>query len=223
MSSSPKFKVAILIFLVAVGAIVGIRYVMWSKVRTDAVATARQKGNPQAPIKIVEYVDLQCPACAYGSIQIDQYLKQYPEKIFLEIKFFPLGNHMHSLLATKFVRCAAEEGQFWPFLELIFRSQRRWMSLMDAQPAFVDMVKSVELDTDKVIACTAKDEIRTKILEEKDAGTSLGIKSTPTYFINGKMFVGVKPMMEEIDRILGVKTTPVTQDTVSGAPVVQKK
>ncbi len=222
MSSSPKIKVAILIVLVAVGSIVGIRYVLWSKAKTSAVATARQKGNPQAPIKIVEYVDLQCPACAYGSLQIDQYLKQYPEKIFIEIKFFPLGNHMHSLLATKFARCAAEEGRFWPFLEQIFQSQRRWSSLMDAQPAFVDIVKNIELDADKVITCTAKDEIRTKILEEKDAGASLGIKSTPTYFINGKMFVGVKPMMEEIDRILGVKTTPVPQETIPGAPVVQK-
>ncbi len=93
---------------------------------------------------------------------------------------------------------------------------------MDAQPAFVDMIKNIGLDTDKVIACTAKEEIRTKILEEKDAGASLGIKSTPTYFINGKMFVGVKPMMEEIDRILGVKTTPVPQRVESAAPVASK-
>lgn len=209
MSSSPKIKVAILILLVAVGSILGIRYVMWSNAKKDTVAAARLKGNPQAPIKIIEYVDLQCPACAYGSQQIDNYIKQYPEKIFLEIKFFPLGSHAHSLIATKFAFCAAEEGQFWPFLEQVFLSQRRWSQLIDAQPAFVDIIKGIGLDPDKVIACTVNDEIRTKILEEKDAGASLGIKSTPTYFINGKMFVGVKPMMEEIDRILGVKTTPV--------------
>lgn len=209
MSSSPKIKVAILILLVAVGSILGIRYVMWSNAKKDTVAAARLKGNPQAPIKIMEYVDLQCPACAYGSQQIDNYIKQYPEKIFLEIKFFPLGSHAHSLIATKFAFCAAEEGQFWPFLEHVFLSQRRWGQLIDAQPAFVDIIKGIGLDPEKVIACTVNDEIRTTILEEKDAGASLGIKSTPTYFINGKMFVGVKPMMEEIDRILGVKTTPV--------------
>lgn len=208
--------------MVAVVSIVGIRFVMWSKSKTEAVAAARQKGNPQAPIKVVEYVDLQCPACAYGSLQINEYLKQYPDKIFLEIKFFPLGNHTHSLIATKFARCAAEEGKFWPFLDLIFDSQRRWSPLMDAQPAFVDMIKNIGLDADNVVACTAKDEIRTSILEEKDAGSSLGIKSTPTYFINGVMFVGVKPMMEEIDRILGVKTTPVPQRVESALPVASK-
>lgn len=222
MSLSPKLKVTLLIVLVAIVSIVGIRYVMWSKAKTDSVAAARQKGNPQAPIKVVEYVDLQCPACAYGALQINQYLNQYPDKIFVEIKFFPLGSHAHSLVATKFARCAAQEGRFWPFLDLIFESQRRWSPLMDAHPVFVDLIKNIGLDADKVIACTAKDEIRTKILEEKDAGASLGIKSTPTYFINGKMFVGVKPMMEEIDRILGVKTTPVPQQAQSAAPVAAK-
>lgn len=222
MSSSPKIKVAILIVLIAVGSIVGIRYVMWSKAKTDTVAAARLKGNPQAPIKIIEYVDLQCPACAYGLQQIDNYIKQYPEKIFLEIKFFPLGNHAHSLIATKFAHCAAEVGQFWPFLEHVFLSQSRWSQLIDAQPAFVDIINAIGIDPDKVIACTAKDEIRTKILNEKDAGASLGIKSTPTYFINGKMFVGVKPMMEEVDRILGVKTTPVPLRVETDLPVASK-
>lgn len=221
MSISPKLKIAVLIVIVAVVSIVGIRYVMWSQGKMGAAATARQKGNPNAAIKIVEYVDLQCPACAYGSKQINQYLGQYSDKIFIEIKFFPLGGHAHSLNATKFARCAAEEGQFWPFLERTFESQKSWSSLMDAQPVFVDIIKNIGLDPDKVIACTAKDETRTKILEEKDAGASLGIKSTPTYFINGKMFVGVKPMMEELDRILGVKTTPVPQEVLPAPAAAQ--
>ena len=217
MPQASKLKVTLLVVLIAVASISVVKYVMWKKVKASAVATARQRGNPQAPIKIIEYVDLQCPACAYGALQIHQYLDRYPDKIFLEVKFFPLGGHVHSLTATKFARCAADKGKFWQFFEMVFKDQRRWSELIDAQPAFVEMIKGIGLNPDGVIACTAKDELRTKILAEKDAGTSLGIKSTPTYFINGTMFVGVKTMMDEIDRILGVKTTPVPQTNAGNA------
>ena len=211
MAQSPKLKVTLLIVCLAVLCVSGVKYFMWNKAKAVNVASARQKGNPQAPIKIIEYVDLQCPACAYGALKIHDYLEQYPDKIYLEVKFFPLGGHMHSLIATKFAQCAANEGKFWPFFELIFKEQRKWSGLMDAQPAFVEMVESIGLNPDQVIACTQKDELRSSILAEKDAGTSLGIKSTPTYFINGVMFVGVKPMTDELDRILGVKKEPQAQ------------
>jgi protein-disulfide isomerase len=208
MAQSSKLKVALLIITVAVVAIFAAKTFLW-KGEVGASAAARQKGNAQAPVKITEYVDLQCPACAYGSLQIEQYLQLYPDKIFVEIKFFPLGSHAHSLTATKFALCAAEEGQFWPFFETVMAGQRQWSGLMDAQPAFVQIIEDIGLKADKVIACTVRDELRTKILTEKDGGAALGIKSTPTYFINGKMVVGVKEMMAEVDRILGVKTTPI--------------
>ena len=209
MAHQARLKITVLIVLIAVASISVVKYVMWHKTKAGAVVTARQKGAPNAPVKIIEYVDLQCPACAYGALQLHQYLEHYPDKIFLEVKFFPLGGHMHSLSATKFAQCAANEGGFWQFYEMAFHEQRRWSELIDAQPAFIEIIKTIGLNPDRVVACTSQDEIRLKILAEKDAGTSLGIKSTPTYFINGAMFVGVKAMMDEVDRILGVKTTPV--------------
>ncbi len=206
MAQSSKIKVAVIVVVSAVLLVGGLRYFLWDKFTKTDVAEFRHKGNPTAPIKVVEYVDLQCPACAYGTLQIQKYLEQHPNQIYLEIRFFPLGGHMHSMAATKFAHCAGVQGKFWPFLNLVFKQQRKWSDLMDAQPAFVEIMKSIELDSDKAIACTADDALRVKILQEKDEGTSRGIKSTPTYFINGKMFVGVKDMMTEIDRILGIKT-----------------
>lgn len=208
MAQSPKIKTTLFIVCLAVFSIWGIKYFLWGNVTTVNAETARQKGNPDAPVKIIEYVDLQCPACAYGALQIHKYLEQYPDKIFLQVKFFPLGGHMHSLLATKFAYCTASEGKFWEFFELALKDQRKWSDLTDAQPAFIQMVESIGLKPDKILACTSKDELRSAILAEKDAGTTLGIKSTPTYFINGTMFVGVKPMTDEVDRLLGVKSEP---------------
>ncbi|MBP6343218.1 MAG: thioredoxin domain-containing protein [Candidatus Omnitrophica bacterium] len=209
MAQSSKLKITLLIVVVAVVAVFAAKSFLW-KGEIGSSSAFRQKGNAQAPVKIVEYVDLQCPACAYGSLQIENYLQLYPEKIFVEIKFYPLGMHVHSLIATKFALCAGRAGQFWPFFETVMANQKQWISLMDAQPAFLQIVEDIGLNKNDVIACTVQDELRTNILTEKDAGSALGIKSTPTYFINGKMIVGVKEMMEEVDRILGVKTTPIT-------------
>jgi protein-disulfide isomerase len=208
MALSPKLKIALIVFVSAVLFMAVLRNFIWDKTKVTVVTDFRHKGNPEAPIKILEYIDLQCPACAYGAQQIQKYIEQHPNKIYLEVKFYPLGGHMHSMTATKFAQCAGKQGKFWLFYDRVLLQQRKWSDLMDAQPAFVEIVKDIQLDVDKVVVCTGDDELRVKILEEKDAGTARGIKSTPTYFINDKMFVGVKSMMEEIDRILGIKTVP---------------
>ena len=62
------------------------------------------------------------------------------------------------------------------------------------------------LKLNQLESCLTKDDVRKKILAEKDAGQALGIQSTPTYFVNGKMLVGVKLMEAEVERLLGAPT-----------------
>lgn len=204
MAQSQKIKLTILIVCLAVGLVAGIRYLAWNNAKVLDPAVFRQTGDPQSPIKIVEYIDLQCPACANGSQQLQTIIEQNPNKIFLEVRFFPLGVHVHSMAATKFTLCAGKQGKFWPYLHLILKRQQVWSELNDPQPALLEAIKDIQLNPDTVLACTNEDELRVKILEEKDAGTTLGIKSTPTYFINGKMVVGVSPMLDEVYQLLGI-------------------
>ncbi|MBL8013367.1 MAG: thioredoxin domain-containing protein [Candidatus Omnitrophica bacterium] len=108
------------------------------------------------------------------------------------------------MAATKFAVCAGQQGKFWPFMHLILKRQQTWSELTDPQPAFLEAVKDIQLNPQSVLACTNDDALRVKVLEEKDAGAALGIKSTPTYFINGKMVVGVASMLDEVYRLLGI-------------------
>ena len=62
----------------------------------------KAKGPANAPVQIVEYSDFQCPACAYGAKQLHRYLKIYPGQVRVDVKYFPLGGHMHSMEAAKF-------------------------------------------------------------------------------------------------------------------------
>lgn len=204
MAQSQKVKVTLLIICLAAALVVGIRYFAWNKGQTLDPAVFRQQGDPQSPVKITEYIDLQCPACANGSHQLQTMIDEHPKKIYLELRFHPLGSHVHSMTATKFALCAGQQGKFWPYMHLILKRQKVWSELTDPKPALLEAVKDIQLNESAVLACTEEDELRVKILEEKDAGAALGIKSTPTYFINGKMVVGVSPMLEEVSQLLGI-------------------
>ena len=201
-----KHIVTILIIMVAVGLIGGIKYFKWSQKGAGKTALARVIGNPNASLKIIEYVDFQCPACATGAADIKKYMSAFPDKIYLEVKYYPLGGHMHSMHAAKFAECAARQGKFWPFYELVFERQPKWRDLFDAYPVFEEIAKEIGLHEGQLQACVASDDVREKIIKEKDEGTALGVKSTPTYFINGQMMVGPKPMKEAVEKELGGAT-----------------
>jgi protein-disulfide isomerase len=198
-----KPLVTAVIIVAAIVLIGGIKYFKWNQAGAGKTALARVIGNPNAPVKIVEYVDFQCPACASGAADLKKYLSTFPDKIYLEVKYYPLGGHMHALTAAKFVECAAREGKFWPYSELVFERQAQWRDLFDSYPVFEAIAKEVGLDHEKMQACVASDDVREKVLKEKDEGTSLGVKSTPTYFVNGQMMVGPKPMKEAVEKALG--------------------
>lgn len=200
---SSKPIVAAVICAVAVGLIFLAKVVLWGGAGRFDPDAQRVKGDPKAAVHIVEYLDFQCPACAYGAKQLHRYLEVFPGKISIEVKYFPLGGHVHSLQATKFAECSARQGKFWPYFDLVFERQKQWVELFDAQPAFIQIATDIGLNLNQLKSCVAKDDVRKKILAEKDAGQALGIQSTPTYFVNGKMFVGAKPMMEEVERLLG--------------------
>ncbi len=209
-----KQTATIIIIVTAVVLIAGVRFFKWGQSGTGESALARVAGNPKAALRIVEFVDLQCPACAVGAADLKKYLAAFPDKIYLEVKYFPLGGHMHSLTATKYAECAARQGKFWPFFDLAFERQSRWTGLFDAHPAFDEIAQEIGLNDGQLRACLESDEVREKILSEKDEGASRGVKSTPTYFINDKMLVGPKLMREEVEKSLGVKTqsAPATEN-----------
>jgi protein-disulfide isomerase len=76
--------------------------------------------------------------------------------------------------------------------------QGQWAQLISPEPVFKAMASQVGMDILKLNACLASDDARKVINDEKSLGQSLGIISTPTYFINNKMVVGVKSLQDEL-------------------------
>ena len=184
--NSKKIFTVILI-LAVVAVILGVQWYLQSSRSLSQGVSSRAKGTPGAAIHIVEYIDFECPACATGAKKLKEYVAMYPEKIYLEMRYYPLLNiHPHALHAARYAQCAAQQGKFWPLHDLLIERQGQWQSLINAD----------------LEVCLQDEKTVKLILEERDKGSSLGVQSTPTYFINEKMVVGVKSLTDMLQPLL---------------------
>jgi protein-disulfide isomerase len=167
----------------------------------------RTIGDPNADVRIVEHLDFQCPPCAKGYFLLKNYLKKYPSRIQVEFKYFPWTKKRHSFKSALFAECAAKQEKFWEFSSLLLKKQPLWqkLSVDDAQLMFREIAHEIGLEEFELADCIMGEQAKQTILSEKGEGKSLGIRQTPTYFINGKMVVGVKNLQRELMAIFGEK------------------
>ena len=194
-----KLQSTLVIVLALVGLIAVTKIVLAPKKMEINLQMARAKGNPQARVKIVEFIDFQCPACAFGIKYLKTFFDQHPNDIYLQVRYFPLTNmHHHAMISALYSECAARQGKFWALDDLMIPQQSQWAQLISPEPVFKAMASQVGMNIDQLNACLVSDDARKVINDEKSLGQSLGISSTPTYFINNKMVVGTKSLQEEL-------------------------
>lgn len=143
-----------------------------------------KSGSDSAKVKLVEFSDLQCPACLAAEPVIKKIRATYPDQVQLIYRHFPLPQHTHGREAANFAEAAGEQGKFWETHDKLFDTQAEWSNLADASAFFLDLGKQLALDEDKVkqaISITAKARIDDDVAE----GQRLGVNSTPTFFVNG--------------------------------------
>ncbi len=164
---------------------------------------AKVKGNNNAPIQITEYIDFQCPACAAGAKYLKEMMQQYPNAIRLQLKYFPLISiHKHALLSAHYAECAARQNKFWEFQDLLIEYQPQWHELEKTDEIFDLMGQKVGLDANVLKDCLNDKSVEDLILNQRKEGEQLGIKSTPTYFIDKQMIVGSKDLAAKITEML---------------------
>ena len=194
-----KPQLTLAIVLVLAGLIAGAKILGAPKEVPMNLQMARAKGNPGSKVRIVEYVDFQCPPCAYGIKYLKTFFDRHPNDIYLQVRYFPLTNmHHHAMISALYSECAARQGKFWALNELMMPQQSQWAPLISPQPVFQAMAVQVGMNMDQLNACLASDDARRVINDEKSVGQSLGIVSTPTYFVNNKMVVGTKSLEDEL-------------------------
>ena len=132
---------------------------------------------------------------------LDAFFKEYPSKLYLQVKFHPLKQHPHGLESALYAECATRQNKFWKFHHLLFENQSEWKENPDTAGTFHSYARQAGMDLKKLDACLANPLTEQTVSQENLDSTVLGIRSTPTFFINGKMIVGPKPLREELKAI----------------------
>lgn len=159
------------------------------------------KGNASAAVTVVEYGDLQCPACRSAHAQISApLLEKYGAQIRFEFKHFPLRSiHRYALEASMAAECAADQGKFWEYVDVVYAEQQK----LDIEQLSA-WANALGLDQDLFGRCMKSKIKRSTVLSDYEDGQDLGVTGTPTYFVNGtKAETGFDPLSAAIDEALG--------------------
>lgn len=203
MRKITKKFTTVIVILFCMASVYGTKFSLaFFKKNVSGGVISRVKGDENAPIKIVEFIDFQCPACAGGAEYLKEKIKEYPAAIRVEVKHYPLQMHQHGFLSSRYVECATRQGKFWDFQDLLLARQSNWARLFAAKPAFERIADETHLDKKSLKACLADETVDEAIEKDRKEGKALGVRSTPTYFVNGEMAVGKKSLDEAITKLL---------------------
>lgn len=195
--------ITILIVIIGIALVFGVKaYFGSSKALSASGSMAKIKGDNDAPIKVTEFIDFQCPACAFGAKYLKEEMQRHPGLIRLQLKHFPLSMHQHGFLSAQYAECSAEQGKFWQMHDLLLARQNNWKRLDDPRPAFDQMMSEAGINARELKACIGSGRADRIIQRNRAEGGNRQIRSTPTYFVNGKMMVGQKSLALEINRYL---------------------
>jgi protein-disulfide isomerase len=197
MTSDSKFFVGILI---AAAMVIGALFTLTSVKKpssTDVETGSGHKTGPDsAPVKIVEFSDYQCPACATVPAVMDKVLEANPDKVQYIVRNFPLSQHAHSQEAAQAAEAAATQGKFWEMHKLIFENQGSWENESNVYSIFLGYAKQLKLDESKFNQDYNSASTKQKITDDYDYGISLEITSTPTFFVNGVAYAGNRSVQD---------------------------
>jgi|SRR5271169_1559487 len=148
-------------------------------------------GPTDASVTIVEFGDLECPACKAAQHNVTKLLQEEP-KAKLIFQNFPLETvHKWAMLGAKYVDCVGRENNdaVWKFITTVYEHQGE-ITAETAETALKGFAKEAGVNPDAVSACAAKPETEKRVRESIALGEKLGVTSTPTFFINGRKVVG---------------------------------
>jgi protein-disulfide isomerase len=176
----------------------------------------KTQGPATAPVKIVEYSDFECPSCRVAQQELHKIIQEYPGKIQLTFKHFPLTSHRWSIYAHQAAECMHIQGKFWPYQDKLYEKQSEWAP--SAVPPVEIMRRSArELGADmgRFGKCMSDVSVTKAIYAEKEEGNQRQVNATPTLFLGEERFVGPREMQERgenaIRKALGLPPIPVPE------------
>jgi protein-disulfide isomerase len=154
------------------------------------VDKARLRGNPTAPITIVEFSDFQCPFCQKSETTLKDILAIYKGMVNLSYRDFPLSDaHPLAELSAEASRCAGDQGKFWEFHDLLFENPNK----LDEEN-LIEYAQNLKLDKPSFTSCIRGDKYKQQVERDAQDAARAGVTATPGFFIDGIYLGGAQPL-----------------------------
>jgi protein-disulfide isomerase len=201
--------------LVGIGLIALVFYTMSANQEMEELASqntiSHTKGSAISQIKIVEYADIQCPACAQYHPFMNSYMEEYGNRVNFEYRHFPL-NSIHPLANTMAEYSVAvslqDKDSFWTFLDLTYETQREWSNRSrDGLRTFLEQrvfPLMENIDVSQVYEDVKTDVVKAKVAADLRSAREVGAGGTPTFLVNGRRINTPRPVEAEWNEILGI-------------------
>ncbi len=195
---------AILVLYLCISTVYATRYWLESGNSSSSLARLSDKssGNPAADLKILEFFDYQCGACGKAYQVIREAMAKHPGRIYLEARFYPLDGHLFGRRTALYSQCAAAQKKFWPWHDLLFQKQAEWAALKspaEAETQFKSYASEIGLNISTLDRCLADPGTQKAVADDRQYGVAMGVRSTPSFFINGKFVVGAAGLTQAMD------------------------
>ncbi len=149
------------------------------------------KGSPTAKVTLVEFGDMQCPACGSAEPLVEQILKAHPNDVRFIFRQFPLVSiHPNAQYAAQAVQAAASMNieTFWTLHDYLYSHQTEWadLSSADVKTKFMEYADKLQIDKTELAKRIDAQEVKDKISTDVSDANKLGVDGTPTFSVNGQ-------------------------------------
>lgn len=143
-------------------------------------------GDENAKVFLVEFLDPECESCREFYPFVKELLKEFDGKVQLVVRYAPF--HGNSVFVIKILEAARKQGKYWETLNLLFETQPSWGGHHHPQPELIwQYLPNIGIDNEKIRADLEDPKTMEIVTQDRLDGSQLGIRGTPTFFINGKV------------------------------------
>ncbi|HEY3038091.1 MAG TPA: thioredoxin domain-containing protein [Pyrinomonadaceae bacterium] len=145
-------------------------------------------GSQNAPVTLEEFGDFECPPCGLLHPILKNLEGEFGQaRLRIIFREFPLvPTHVHALAAARAAEAAGLQGKFWEMHDMIYENQKSWHEAFDVRPIFDGYATKIGLNVEQFRRDNTSEIVERRIFLDGKRAHSLGVKGTPTVFLNGR-------------------------------------
>ncbi len=162
-------------------------------------------GNKNSVVTLIEYGDIQCPACGQLHPPLKGLMDAVSDTVRLVFRHYPLPIHDKAVIAAHAVEAASIQGKFWELHDVLYDKQKEWEGkpVADITATLKTYAKDVGIDVDKLEKDMASAEVIARVERDIKSGTASQVQGTPSLFLDGRPIPG--DAFQQADIISNVK------------------